>query len=95
MNSNLFCGDFPAVSQGDGVWQHGVSSQSEISQTSSHDKEIFISHMNSMPTFSILAPLHTQKCSVSTDSFQGEGNRNWHEVSRMSFYVKHPASERG
>lgn len=97
VNSNLFCGDFPAVFQQAGMWQHGVSSQSEASQTSSRDKGIFISHTYSRPTFSKLSwlffPLRSALYPLGLS--RGEGNRNRHRISRMSFRVQHPASERG
>ena len=94
--SNLFCGDFPAVFQQAGMWQHGVSSQSEASQTFSHDKGIFISHTYSRPTFSKLSwlffPLRSALYALAFS--REEGNRNWHGVSRMSCRVQHLASER-
>lgn len=92
MNSNLFCGDFPAAFQLAGIRQHDVSSQSEASQTSIHDKGIFISHTYSRPTFlsdlgsffllqSVLYPLFT---------FQEEDSRNGHRPSQVSFHVQQP-----
>lgn len=97
MNGNLFCDDFPAVFQQTGMWQHGVSSQSEASQTSSYDKRIFISHTYSRPTFSKLSWLFfLPKSALYPPALsRGEGSRSWHEVSWMSFCVQHRASERG
>lgn len=97
VNSNLFCGDFPAVFQQTGMWQHGVSSQSEASQTSSYDKWIFISHTYSRPTFSKLSWLFfVPKSALYPPALsRGEGSRSWHEVSWTSFCVQHRASERG
>lgn len=77
VNSNLFCGDFPAVFQRAGMWQHDVSSQSEASQNSSHDEGVFISHTYSGPTFSKLSWLFIPPKSVlyPLSLSRGKGNR--------------------
>lgn len=91
VNSNLFCGDFPAAFQRAGVWQHDVSSQSEASQTSIHNVGVFISHTYSRPTFlSDLGSFFYSKVFCSLCLFPGR--RQWEWTQSQSGVLSCPAA---